>query len=345
MKVYVHILTWNDRQYLSDLFDSFEKQEFDDFTIRILDNGSTDGTLEFIQQYYPQVLVGRNVKNLGFASGHNQIVKFTLDHIEDENSYILIMNSDMILHSSLIKKLIQALDDNPEISIVQPKVYRAFGENQVDEILKETILSDIIDTTGLRVNRGWRMTDRGAGEMDLGQYDKKTDIFGASGAIFMIRLEALKDALENKELFDETFFAYREDCDLAWRLRKLDYKTLFIPGAKVHHYRGMYGTEKQSWIDRVKNRMKQRPFFAALSMRNQIFLLIKNLSLFDFIFALPWLITQQGFRICYGFIFESETRLRLLSIPKYLPEMIKKRKKILSRKRIKDSEIRKYVGN
>lgn len=347
MKVYTHILTWNDSRYLPDLFESFESQSFKDFSVRIIDNGSTDGTLEFIQKHHPQVLVGRNVKNLGFATGHNQLVRFTLDHLNgnEEDGYVLIMNSDMILDKECIGRLVKALNENPEISVCQPKVYRAFGENQADETLKETIFSDILDTTGLRVQKGWRMTDRGAGEMDEGQFDKSIDIFGASGAIFLIRLSALKDALEDGGLFDDSFFAYREDCDLAWRLRRLGHKTIFVPDAKLHHYRGMYGAEKQTFFQRIKNRRSQRPFFAALSTRNQLFMLVKNLSVIDAFLSFPWIILKEGFRIFYGFVFELETRKRLVSAPKYLPSLLKKRKNILTGRKVKDGEIRKYVGN
>ena len=266
--VYVHLLTWNDRRYLPDLFASFGDQTYENFTVRILDNGSTDGTLEYIAQHFPKTLVSRNVKNAGFAEGHNQLIRYTIDHLpaENQDAHILLMNSDMILSSNLIEKLVEAASQSEDIvGGFQPKVLRAFAEQYGDEVLEETMRSDILDTTGLSVSRSWRMTDRGAGELDKGQYDDKTDIFAPTGTIAMYPIAVIKTLLYNGEFFDKHFFAYREDCDLAWRFRKIGWQAKFVPSAKAYHYRGMYGAAKQSWLKRMRNRKGQSKFFAALS--------------------------------------------------------------------------------
>ncbi|MFH1766472.1 MAG: glycosyltransferase family 2 protein [Patescibacteria group bacterium] len=347
MKVYAHMLVWNDRRYLPDLFESIEAQTYKDFTLRVLDNGSTDETLTYLQEYYPHTIVARNTKNNGFAGGHNQLMQFTLDHMDDaaEDPFILIMNSDMILDPDVIKNLVAALDANPSLSAVQPKLYRAFAEQVGDEVLEETMKSDILDTTGMKVSRGWRMSDRGAGVLDTGQYDDKTDIFGATGTMALFRLSALQSVMDDHEIFDGVFFAYREDCDLVWRLRKAGWQAEFLPTAKAWHYRGMFGAEKQSLWQRLKNRRGQRPFFAALSTRNQLFVLIKNLTFIDFLTNLPWLVFGETSRVIYGFIFESQTRSRLLGMFKIIPSMLKKRSAIKKYTKAKGPEIRKYVRN
>lgn len=344
-KVFAHMLVWNDRRYLPDLFESIEEQTYPDFTLRILDNGSTDDTLEYLQEYYPHTIVARNLKNNGFAPGHNQLFKFTFDHLkDDEDPFILIMNSDMIFDPEVVSKLVAALEADSDLAAVQPKLYRAFAENTGNEVLEETMKSDILDTTGMSVHKGWRMADRGAGEMDAGQFDAKTDIFGPTGTMALFRLEALKSILVDGEVFDSDFFAYREDCDLAWRLRKAGWKSGFVPEAKAWHYRGMYGAEKQSSWQRLKNRLGQRPFFAALSTRNQLFVLLKNLTASDFISASPWIIFGEGLRVLYGFFFEKETRQRLLSSGPLIWKMIKKRQQIKAVTTTPASEIRAYVG-
>ena len=71
---------------------------------------------------------------------------------------------------------------------MQPKLYRAFAEQVGDEVLEETVQSDILDTTGMAVARGWRMSARGAGELDKKQYDEKTDLFGVTGTMSLFRL-------------------------------------------------------------------------------------------------------------------------------------------------------------
>lgn len=346
-KVYVHLLVWNDRRYLPDLFDSLEAQNYKDFTVRVLDNGSTDDTLKYIQEKHPRALVARNNKNAGFAPAHNQIIRFTRQHLEegDEDPFILILNSDMILHPDLIGTLVGALAGNEKLAAVQPKLYRAFGEITGDDTLVDVTLSDILDSTGMGVKKGWMMFDRSAGELDNGQYDDKTDIFGPTGTCSLFRLSALEDVMIGEDVFDGDFFAYKEDCDLAWRLRKAGWESRFVPEAIAHHYRGMFGADKQSLWQRIKNRRGQRPFFAALSTRNQIFLLIKNLSLKEFLRSSPSIILSSGGRLVYGFLFEKETRKRLLSSLPLFFKMFAKRKLIKIDPDVSEESIRSYVNN
>jgi len=342
MHVYIHIIAWNERDYLPALLESIEAQTYKNITIRLLDNGSTDKTYDYIQQHYPKNLVVRNNKNLGFAEGHNQLIRFTLDRApEGQDAAILLANADMLIEPDAIEKMVKAFEKN--VGAVQPKVYRAFGENIGDEYLGETVKSDIFDTTGLSVSKSWRMSDRGAGDMDTGQYDQKVDIFGAGGAMFMIPIHVVRDVMIDNDFFDSDFFAYREDCDLAWRLQKRKWKTVFVPNAIAYHYRGMYGAEKQSWKQRVKNRKGQSPFFAAYSTRNQLFVLFKNLTIGDLISGLPWIILNEGGRVLYAFIFERQTRLRLVQGLGMMTKMFKKRRKILKRQLKPESEIRKYA--
>lgn len=344
--VIAHILTWNDRKYLPDLFESIGAQTYKDFTLRVLDNGSTDETPDFLREHFPHALVARNTKNNGFAGGHNQLFDFTISHLGDTNPedvFVLVANSDMIWQPTVVEELVKVLRANPELAAVQPKIYRAFGENVGDEALEETMKSDILDTTGLAVKTGWRMSDRGAGELDTGQYDDQKMIFGATGTLSLFRLTALLDVMIEKEIYDDDFFAYREDCDLAWRLARAGWKSEFVPSAIAYHYRGMFGAEKQSLWKRILNRRGQRPFFAALSTRNQIFVLMKNLSFVDFLLSAPWVLLGEGGRMLYGFFVEPMTRRRLLEIPGLTRKMLKKRKQIFAKRKVPDRVLRAYV--
>ncbi len=343
MHVYIHIIAWNERKYLPALLDSIENQTYKDYTIRLLDNGSTDGTVEFMRETIPTNLVACNKKNLGFAEGHNQLIRFTLDHIsENENSAILILNADMILAPDAIELLVKACIKG--LGAVQPKVYRAFGENMGDEYLEETVRSDILDTTGLSVSKSWIMSDRGAGVMDKGQFDDNVDLFGPSGAIAFFPINTVLDLMQDNDFFDSDFFTYREDCDLAWRMQKRNWKTVFVPGAVAFHYRGMYGAQKQSWWERLKNRRGQNPFFAAFSTRNQLFVLIKNITLGDLFLNIHWILLHEFARLFYGILFEKQTRKRLIEMWRFLPGMFKKRAYIKKRQIKEEREIRKYVG-
>lgn len=346
MHVSINILTWNDLRYLPELFASLEHQTYKDVTVRILDNGSTDGpdgTVAFITRNHPHWLAVRNTKNQGFAGGHNQLVRIALEryHGDPANHAILLVNADMILAPNLIAELVDALEEHPEIDAVQPKILRAFAQSGEADV--DATKSDILDTTGMMIAKGWRMADRGAGEMDRGQYDDKTDIFAPTGTMMLVRATALADVLVEGEMFDDDFFTYREDCDFAWRFRRAGHRSRFVPSAKVHHYRGMYGEEKRSLLRRLFDRRKQRPFFAALSTRNQLFVLLKNLTFVEALLAAPWIIFHEGGRVAYGIIFEAETRKRLLKAPLLIPAMLRKRKAGMRLARVPSAELRGYV--
>lgn len=347
MQVSLHILTWNDLRYLPDLFASLEAQDYSDITIRILDNGSTDGTLAYIQKHRPHWLAARNVRNQGYAPGHNQLMRLAFERWGGElaNKAILLVNADMILHERMVSELVAALQAHPEVGAVQPKLLRAFAGVTVDDNVDQTVKSDILDTTGLVLTKTWRMEDRGAGEVDKGQYDSRTDILGATGTSALWRADVLKELLVNGEVFDGDFFAYREDCDLAMRARRAGWKALFVPTALAHHYRGMYGAAQRTLWQRFLDRRKQRPFPAALSTRNQLFFLIKNLTCGDWLRSGPRIVLSEAGRLAYGVVFEPMTRSMLIKSPPLLVKMLKKRRQVFALARESGKLIRDYVSS
>lgn len=357
MNVSVNILVWNDYRYLPDLFASLAAQTYKDITIRVLDNGSTDGTVEYLQEHHPQYLIARNVRNRGFAPGHNQLMRVAMERWRNTEQLaggqagaagladkaILLTNADLILHERVIENLVSALRSDPKLGAVQPKLYRAFANVTTEDGLEHNVKSDVLDSTGLALNKNWRLEDRGAGLVDKGQYDSATDLIGPCGALAMFRASALADVAYGDEYLDEDFFAYREDCDLALRLRRAGWTTRFVPTATAHHYRGMYGAEKRGLLDRWRDRRKQRPFPAAMSTRNQLFFLLKNLTCGDVLRFGPWIASSEALRCGYGLLAEPETRRALLAAPRLVPKMLKKRAHALTTRREEASVIRAYV--
>lgn len=347
MHVSIHILTWNDLRYLPDLFRSLEAQTYTDVSIRVLDNGSTDGTLAYIQEHHPQYLVARNVRNLGFAPGHNQLMRFAFERwgsVDLTDRAVLFVNADMILHERMVEELVAALKADTSLAAVQPKLLRAFANVPLEDGTEQNVQSDVLDTTGLTLTKTWRMEDRGAGEVDKGQYDDKIDILGATGTCALWRASVLQAVSLDAEPLDSDFFAYREDCDLALRARRAGYTAKFVPSAKAYHYRGMYGAANRTLWQRVVDRRKQRPFPAALSTRNQLFFLIKNVSAADFLRYGVWIFPNEFFRVCYGFFLEPQTRSLLLKSPLLFIKMLKKRRRVFAIAKESGKVIRAYVG-
>lgn len=342
MEVITHLLTWNGDKYLADLLTSLDQQTLRT-TLRIVDNGSTDGSVAFIHERAPQSLVARNVKNLGFAGGHNQLFTFTFQHAQPEelaNMAILLVNQDMVLDRACVQELVSALAADPTLGAVQPKIYRAF--RNADEIFDGT-KSDVLDTTGLELTKAWRFEDRGAGEIDHGQYDGKKDLIGACGALVLFRASALQSVMTDGEVFDGDFFSYREDCDLALRLKRAGWNTGFVPTAKAWHYRGMFGAQKRSWREKLRDRQGRSPFLAALAQRNQLLMLLKNLSVADALRFSPFIFFSEGLRLFYAFLFESETRKLMLRIWPFAWRAFKKRQQIFATAQAQPNIFREYM--
>ncbi len=326
MHVSINIVSWNDRRYLPELFAAIRSQTHKDYTVRILDNGNPDGeALQYIMQNEPHWLAVRNTKNVGFGCGQNQLMRIAFDrYVGDMTDHaMLIANSDMDWSPTMLEELVKALEEYPETDVVQPKIFRAYSER--GDIEGDAVKSDILDSTGLAVLKGWRFVDRGAGEMDQGQYDSATDIFGPSGTISLVRASAIIDIMFGEEIFDADFFSYCEDWDFAWRLHNAGHKTRFVPLARAHHYCGMFGTEPRTLKQRFQDRKLRRPSLIALSTRNTLFVLLKNLSFRELCKNFPWILFYQGRRILFAVVFERETRGALLRAPLFFLRIIRKR--------------------
>jgi GT2 family glycosyltransferase len=190
-------------------------RRFRDFRIHVLDNASTDATLEKLIGFDLDIV--RSATNTGFAKAHNDLIRAY------PSEYILILNPDAILKPEFLGRLVSSLDLRPDAASATGKLLRFDGKT--------------LDSTGIVMLRSQRHLDRGADEADRGQFDKAEDVFGPSGAAALYRLKALKDTAINDQFFDEDFFAYREDADLAWRCRLMGWTSIYVPFAVALHRR------------------------------------------------------------------------------------------------------------
>jgi GT2 family glycosyltransferase len=183
----------------------------------VVDNGSTDGSVEALEAEVPQARVLRMGDNVGFAAGCNVGVAHTVA------PYVLFLNDDALLQPGYLARLVEALEAAPRAaSAVGKLVYDQGGARR-------------IDSAGLRLDAyALRPMDRGQGEVDYGQYDAPEEVFGATGAAALYRRAAF-DAVGGA--FDAELFAYYEDVDLAWRLRNRGWQHLYVPGAVALHGR------------------------------------------------------------------------------------------------------------
>ncbi len=234
------ILGYNAGRHLSACLDSIYSQSHKNFEIIFVNNGSTDDTVSILSRY-PDVKIIHNKDNKGFCFGNNQGIKAS------RGDYILTLNSDVVLGWGFLAEL-KKIAASDEAALFCPKILNKNGVT--------------IDSTGLALSRFYRFFDRGSGEIDVGQYNAKLDIFGPCAAAALYKRKALEDIRHNEEYFDEDFFFLGEDFDLAWRARKKKWKARFVPSAVCYHARNSTSFNGK--------------FRQYLSFRNRFFLLSKN---------------------------------------------------------------------
>jgi GT2 family glycosyltransferase len=246
VKVSINIVTFNSAQDIVACVQSVEQQTFRDFRIRVWDNDSKDETLPSISTF--DVDLVRSGLNVGFARGHNELVR------RFPSEFVLFLNPDTILGATFLAELISALVSEPRAASAAGKLLRMDGRT--------------LDSTGIVMIRSQRHLDRGAEEPDTHQYDVPSEIFGPSGAAAFYRRAALDDVAINGQYFDEDFFAYREDADLAWRCRLRGWTSIYVPTAVARHRRRVT-PERRSDLPAVINRH---------SVKNRFLLRINNMT-------------------------------------------------------------------
>lgn len=359
-KISIHIVTWNSLKFLPDCLASIYQQTEKNFSVTIIDNASTDKTVEFVNEHYSDVKIIRNNKNLGFAAAHNRAIKIAaLDKKTFLSRYILVLNPDIILSSDFLKKTLNLIKKDESMAAVAGKSFKIYTS---DSDLNEKIKTEIIDSTGLKIFKSGRVVDRGENQKDKGQYDKTEEVFGLSGSCVLYRLSALEDIkipLNNSqfvdysdeirrlgshyEYFDEDFFAYKEDADISYRLRWRGWKMVYLPEATIYHYRQVFGGQPKIG-ETIKRRQKRSPIVRYLSYRNHFFLLTKNLSWSNYFSHFPWILFYELKKFVYILFFEPKTLKGLFKFYTKLPRMFKKRKWIMKNKKINSKEMRKWFS-
>ena len=248
MKLAIVILNWNGKKFLEQFLPSLLARTPQWAEIIIADNASTDDSLAFMAETYPNIRIIRNDKNYGFATGYN----VALAQVEAE--YYCLLNSDIEVAEGWVDPVIELLDSDPQIAAVQPKIL-SFSDRQHFEYAGAC--GGYLDKYGYPFCRG-RVFD--TIEKDNGQYDTRIDIFWATGAALFVRSSVYR-ALSG---LDDDFFAHMEEIDLCWRIRNHGYRIVAEPRSVVFHVGG--GTLP-----------KNNSFKTFLNFRNNHYLLIKNL--------------------------------------------------------------------
>jgi len=249
LKTAVVILNWNGMEWLRKFLETAVKHSGgDDTVVFVADNGSTDGSMEWVAGTSDAIGIIQLESNHGFAGGYN----LALSRIKAK--YFVLLNSDAEVTEGWLEPMIEYMDRNPDVAACQPKIK---SYNRKDYFEYAGAAGGYIDRYGYTFCRG-RIFDHV--EKDEGQYDSIADIFWASGACMMVR----SDAWNKCGGFDDDFFAHMEEVDLCWRFHLAGYRVACVPQSVIYHAGGgalPYDSERKIY----------------LNFRNNLFLLYKNL--------------------------------------------------------------------
>lgn len=375
--VTISIINYNEKKFIFKAIESIVNQNYSKLDIIITDNNSTDGTREeiekripawekrreeinkkhFLEIIDPQIRYVKNTENTGFGRPHNNSIRLA------KGEFVLLSNADIIAMPDYVEKILQPFSD-PKIGAAQGKLLRYdFDKDKLRKSEKNLELN-VIDTTGLMMFKNRRIVCIGQGQADEGQFEEEKEIFGADGAMPIFRKEALEDvklpiirnyksakklqATNHKldyEYFDEDFFMYKEDVDLAWRLRLAGWRTIYAPKAIVYHGRGSGDSMAKNYIDIIKERRKINKRAKYLSFKHQRLMQIKD----DFpslLFTKHFFsfITKEIGAWIYMAIFERFAFSILKDLYRDIPLFMKKREMVMAKKRISAKEMEKWFN-
>lgn len=250
--VSIGLVTWNSSRHLTACLAALGQQIHESLETIVVDNSSTDESLATVTAHLPGARIIRNATNEGFCRAHNQAIHLT------QGSYYLALNPDVVMQPGYVAALVSALEESPQYGSAGGKLWLP---REGDEPVR-------IDSTGLFLDRRRRQYLRGHGEADRGQYDQAGEVFGVDGAAPLYRRTMLDDAQVDREFFDESFFAHKEDVDLAWRARLLGWRSMYVPEATAYHQRSF----------RPGRRTPMAPSIRIDAIKNRYLLLLKNES-------------------------------------------------------------------
>lgn len=250
--VSIIIVNWNGKIHLQKCFPSLYKQDYKNFEIILVDNGSIDGSVEWTKKEFSKVVVIQNGKNLGFAEGNN------IGYTKAKGDYILFLNNDTLVTSNFLSELLKVLESDQKIGGAQSKIFFMDSPKQLDAV------GAFLTNTGFLFHYG-------VYERDSPKFSKIIDLYTLKGAAMIFKKTVLEKILINGELFDPKFFAYFEETDLCHRVWLAGFRIVFAPKSIIYHKFGA-----------TSSRLK-KSFIEFNSYKNRINSYLKNLGFFELI--------------------------------------------------------------
>ena len=307
-------VTWNDAVNLPHLFDALATLQGPAFRLIVVDNASTDGTVEWLRDCteaagFPVEVIGLD-ENIGFAGGLNRAIESAFAS-DARPEWVLSLNADAWPAPDYLERLIESArrftSEGRPVGAVTGRLVRA-------EPRRTDGRTDgrVIDACGMALTRSWRHVDRGSDQADHGQYGVTERVFGGTGAATLFLSAALQDVAIDGRVLDDDFHSYREDAELCFRLQERGWQVLYEPRAHAVHGRVNLARRRRQMSPEVnfhslKNRYLLQYYHRSLADLPRTFLAtaIRELSIVTYV-----LLRERSSLAAWGWLWRHRRRLR-----------------------------------
>jgi GT2 family glycosyltransferase len=311
--VSVTIVTWNSGQFIKRCLESVLAQKYDRKEIIVVDNNSTDGTLDILEQFEDRCRIIYNDDNIGFAAAQNQAISAC------GGDWVLTINPDVLLLPGFIQALVDAGNIEPRIGTVCGKLLTIKSSFDLPD-------KPLVDSTGIYFTPMLRHLDRGSQEVDNGHYLRNEYVFGATAAAALYRRTMIEDIAVDGDFFDPDFFVYREDADVAWRAQLLGWRCMYTPHARGYHVRKVLPGNRRELSSAINMH----------SVKNRFLMRLKNIT--GAVYRKHWAsITARDLVVLGCCVLREHTSLKgLWYVLRNYRRALAKRDEIMKRRRVSD---------
>ena len=251
----VTIVTYNSGRFIKRCLESVLDQKYPFKEIIVIDNNSGDGTIDILEPFEDRCRIVYNEENIGFSAAQNQAIAMS------DSEWVLTLNPDVLLLQGFVEALVAAGNVDPKVGIICGKLMTMTAAFDFPE-------DPLVDSTGIYFTPNLRHLDRGSLQLDNGNFRNYEYVFGATAAAALYRREMVEDISIMGEFFDNDFFVYREDADVAWRAQLMGWKCLYVPYAKGYHVRKALPGNRRALPAEINMH----------SVKNRFLLRIKNIT-------------------------------------------------------------------
>jgi GT2 family glycosyltransferase len=314
--VSVTLVTYNSGRFIRRCLESVLEQKYPQVEVIVIDNASTDGTADILEQFTDKCRIQYNQENIGFAAAQNQAI--AISHGE----WVLALNPDVLLMKDFIEELVIAGNLDRKVGTVCGKLLSISASFDLPE-------EQLVDSTGIYFTPMLRHLDRGSLETDKGHYLNFEYVFGATAAAALYRRKMIDDISIQGEFFDSDFFVYREDADVAWRAQLLGWRCLYSPRACGYHVRSVLPGKRHALPPEINMH----------SVKNRFLMRIKNMT--PHLYRRNWVaITGRDLVVIAACLLHEHSSLKAFTfVLKNWKRVLSKRREIMNRRRVQDDDL------